>query len=775
MRTSKPYARLTKILITVLIVVFSILIAGGFLIFKNEAPRPAKIVNTNGNTLVSHKTLLSGQAVYERYGLTDYGTYLGNGSYLGPDYTAQALHVYLKGMHRYYAQTKYHKAWGDLSDLQQEGIKGVVKKEIKVNRYSQKADTLTLSPAQAAGFTYLQRYYRREFINNPRQAGLPENMIKNNTGAYMVRGNKVDQLSSFFFWGAWMASTNRPGQNFSYTNNWPYDLDAGNTMPAEAMIWTAISVAILVAGVGVIIWVQRRYNFDMEFAYGKNKPPRIDPDLPISDSQRKTGKFFLLVMVLFLVQILLGELMAHYYVENSFFGIPLQNIWPFNLAKTWHLQLVIFWVATAWLATGIYVVPRIRGREPKHQGALVNTLFYGLLVVVAGSMLGEWGDILGFVKKGWWLIGHFGWEYLEMGKAWQWLFIVAMLLWIVILMRGFIPAIRHKGEAGTSTDRTRLTTLLFLGAIAIPAFYLASLFILPNSHVTFADYWRWWIVHLWVEGIFESFAVILIGWLMVDMKLTTSKSTIRALYFQLTLLLGAGVVGMGHHYWWQGDHNIWLSLGACFSALEVIPLCLLIWEAWTHYKVYKESQLEFPYKGTFMFLAATGIWNAIGAGALGFLINAPAINYFEHGTQWTSAHAHGSMAGVYGMFSIAIMLYTLRNISKKEIWTAKLEKWLKRACWLLNIGLAGMTFITLMPVGTLQLKDALTNGYWHARLLSFYHGSTVATLLWLRIIPDLIFTAGVVVLLVVVYKIVRNLKPAQNKAMADSHQEWDQN
>jgi nitric oxide reductase subunit B len=201
----------------------------------------------------------------------------------------------------------------------------------------------------------------------------------------------------------------------------------------------------------------------------------------------------------------------------------------------------------------------------------------------------------------------------------------------------------------------------------------------------------------------------------------------------------------------------------------------LIWEAWTHYKVYKESQLEFPYKGTFMFLAATGIWNAIGAGALGFLINAPAINYFEHGTQWTSAHAHGSMAGVYGMFSIAIMLYTLRNISKKEIWTAKMEKWLKRACWLLNIGLAGMTFITLMPVGTLQLKDALTNGYWHARLLSFYHGSTVSTLLWLRIIPDLIFTAGVVVLLVVVYKIVRNLKPAQNKAMADSHQEWDQN
>ncbi|WP_369396129.1 cbb3-type cytochrome c oxidase subunit I [Paucilactobacillus hokkaidonensis] len=156
-----------------------------------------------------------------------------------------------------------------------------------------------------------------------------------------------------------------------------------------------------------------------------------------------------------------------------------------------------------------------------------------------------------------------------------------------------------------------------------------------------------------MEGIFESFAVILIGYLMVDLKLTTIKSTIRALYFQLVLLLGSGVIGMGHHYFWEGDHSIWLALGACFSAMEVVPLCLLIWEAWTHYRVVRDSGVVFPYKPTFTFLAWTGIWNVIGAGALGFLINAPAINYFEHGTQWTSAHAHTSMAGVYGMLSLA--------------------------------------------------------------------------------------------------------------------------
>ncbi|GAX06343.1 nitric oxide reductase [Secundilactobacillus pentosiphilus] len=776
MTARKPFHRLTTVLVSILVVVFSILLLGGWLIFKNEAPRPSRIVNQQGTTLMTKSQLISGQAVYERYGLTDYGTYLGNGSYLGPDYTAEALHHYLQGMDKYYAQKLYQKDFSDLTTVQKTGIKGQVKKEIRVNRYSNENHELTLTAGQTAGFKYLLSYYRKDFINNPKQAGLPENMIKKQeTDNFMTKGNKVNQLAGFFFWGAWLSSTNRPGRNFSYTNNWPYDLDAGNVMPAEAMLWTAISVAVLVAGVGIIIYFQRRYQFDMQSTYdGKAKDmPIVDPDRPITSSQRKTAKFFVIVMLLFLVQIMLGELMAHYYVENEFFGIPLQNIWPFNLAKTWHLQLAIFWIATTWLATGVYIVPRVYGREPKHQGALVDTLFGALLIVVAGSMLGEWGDVLGLIKKQWWLFGHFGWEYLELGKFWQWLFITGMLLWIVILWRGFIPAMRRKGK-GVSSNRTRLVAMLFFGSVAIPAFYLASLFIMPNSHVTFADYWRWWIVHLWVEGIFESFAVILIGYLMVDMKLTTARSTVRALYFQIILLLGTGVVGMGHHYFWEGDHSIWLALGACFSALEVVPLCLLVWEAYTQYRIYRDSLVEFPYKGTFMFLVSTGIWNAVGAGALGFLINAPAINYFEHGTQWTAAHAHGSMAGVYGLFSIAIMLYVMRNISKKSFWTAKVEKWIKWACIALNVGLAGMVFATLMPVGYIQLKDALTNGYWHARLTSFYHQPLVSALMWGRMPWDLIFTAGVVILLVVITRAFFNLKPAENKKMAKDHETFDE-
>ncbi|MGJ4814529.1 nitric-oxide reductase large subunit [Staphylococcus aureus] len=759
MSMQSSYKRLVKVLLTILVIVFSILLVGGWYIFKNEAPRPTKIVDQQGHTLVTKGELISGQAIYEKYGLTDYGSYLGNGSYLGPDYTAEALHHYLIGMRKYYAQDIYHKQLHKLNHVEIAVVKDKVMKEIRINRYSEKEDQLVLTPGQVYGLKYLQDYYKKEFVNNPKQVGLNENMIKQfQNDDYMVAGNKIEHLSQFFFWGAWLSSTDRPGKTFSYTNNWPYDVDAGNTLPSAGILWTAISVTLLIAGLAFIIYIQKRYEFDMKPTYESERElPKIEVDSKITDSQRKVGKYLVVVMLLFLVQILLGELLAHYYVENKFFGIEIQRLFPFNIVKTWHVQLVIFWVATTWLAAGIYIVPKVLGNEPKKQGVLVDILFWALIIVVMGSMIGEWSHILGWIDSHWWLFGHFGWEYIELGKFWQILFIVGMVLWVIILCRGFLPAIRNKVQV--NHDKRHLLTLLFVGAIAIPLFYLASLFIMPNSHVTFADYWRWWIVHLWVEGIFEAFAVVLIGFLMVNMKLTTIETTIRALYFQLILLLGTGIVGMGHHYYWQGDHSIWLALGSCFSALEVVPLCLLIWEAYTHYRLYKKSDIAFPYKGTFIFLASTGLWNAIGAGALGFLINTPAVNYFEHGTQWTAAHAHGSMAGVYGMFSIAIALYVFKNITKKEFWTPKVEKWIKISCWALNVGLAGMVFVTLIPVGYIQLKDGLEGGYWHSRLTSFYEQPLVKAIMWGRMPWDIIFTVGVIILVVIFIRGYRHLKP----------------
>ena len=410
----------------------------------------------------------------------------------------------------------------------------------------------------------------------------------------------------------------------------------------------------------------------------------------------------------------------------------------------------------------IYIAPLASGKEPKKQGLLVDILFWALVVLVVGSCVGEWFGAKDMLGNFWWLLGHYGWEYIELGKVWQIILIIGMLVWLFIVTRGIMGALKKEK---TEKEKGGLIHMLFYSSIAIPVFYFAALFINPDSHITYADYWRWWIVHLWVEGIFEVFAVILIGFLMVSMKLVTKKSTERALMFQIIILLGSGVIGTGHHYYWQGTPEAWLGLGAVFSAVEVVPLTLLILEAYSQHKWMVEGGKDFPYKGAFIFLISTAIWNLLGAGVLGFLLNTPVVSYFEHGSNITAAHAHGAMMGVYGMFSIAIIFYAMRNIVKPEVWKARnFDKLAKISCWLLNIGLAGMIIITLLPVGFMQLAKAYTDGFWAARQISFYHEPVVHFLLWIRMMPDTIFILGILPLVWALWIGFRNLRDVTKKS-----------
>ena len=419
------------------------------------------------------------------------------------------------------------------------------------------------------------------------------------------------------------------------------------------------------------------------------------------------------------------------------------------------MQLAIFWIATAWLGMGIYVAPLVGGHEPKKQGLLVDILFWALVVLVVGSLIGEWLGAKGYLGNNWFLLGNQGWEYLELGRIWQYILAIGMGIWLIIVYRGIKAGLKRESDKGG------LIHLLFYSAIAVPFFYIFAFFINPNSSFTMADYWRWWIIHLWVEGIFEVFAVVIIGFLMVQMKLVTKKSTIKALYFQLILLLGSGVIGIGHHYYYNGSAEVWIGLGAVFSALEVIPLTLLILEAYDHYKMMRAGGIDFPYKGTFWFLISVAIWNLVGAGVLGFLINLPAVSYFEHGQFLTPTHGHASMMGVYGMFAIAVLLYSLRNIVKPEAWNDKLIKF---SCIMLNVGLAGMVFVALLPTGFLQIKEAYFNGYAASRSASFLQKGNVQNLLTWRAVPDTIFLIGVVALLVFAVKALFNLrKPTHNE------------
>ncbi|WML38194.1 nitric-oxide reductase large subunit [Neobacillus sp. OS1-2] len=750
------YSLIKSICVATLLLVFTVLLVGGYWIFKTEAPRPL-VTNENGEVLFTKDSIKGGQAVFQKYALMDYGTVLGNGSYMGPDYTAEALKIYTEGMQDFYAMEAEGVPFADLSKNTKAAIREDVTKEIRKNRYIKKTDTLVLTDAQVNGLKQVRKYYRKVFTEGDGW-GIQPNLIKEKdlpvkNRAWVDEGDQITQVSDFFFWTAWLSSTNRPHDTISFTNNWPYYKDAGNVMSYSTVLWSGVSITVLSLFMALILYVFYRYHLGMKEAYTPGNFPKIDLyKIPVTLSQVKGSKYFVIVSILFFIQVMFGALLAHYYTEpESFFGMKwIAELLPFSISKGIHLQLAIFWIATAWLGLGIYVAPLVGGHEPRRQGLLVDILFWALVVLVFGSMLGQWLGVKGYLGNKWFLFGHQGWEYLELGRFWQYILAIGMIIWLVIVFRGIRSALKRE------TDRGGLVHLLFYASIAVPLFYGFAFFIQPDTSYTMADYWRWWIVHLWVEGIFEVFAVVIIGFLMVQMKLVTKSSTIKALYFQITILLGSGVIGIGHHYYYNGSAEVWIALGSVFSALEIIPLTLLILEAYEQYKMLRDGGVDFPYKSTFWFLISTALWNLVGAGVLGFLINLPAVNYFEHGQQLTPAHGHAAMMGVYGMFAISLLLFALRNVVNPKAWNDKL---LKFVCWMLNIGLAGMVFVSLLPIGFIQLKIAYEKGYWASRDPGIFYGKEIVhnLLLW-RAVPDTIFLIGVIGLVYFCIKAFFNLR-----------------
>ncbi|MBS1856472.1 MAG: nitric-oxide reductase large subunit [Acidobacteria bacterium] len=705
---------------------FTVMIVGGVLMYRSRAPIPERVTGPDGAVLFTAADIQEGQDLFRKRGLMDYGTVLGHGAYLGPDYTAEAIH--------WITETMRHRKAANFEALgvgEKAAIDAEIAAELKANHYDATSGTLPFTTGEAAGWNTIVERYRKLIVDGQIERALPK-------GAILPPAEGTDtqaaakSLAAFVTWTAWLSVAKRPEANHSYTNNWPYDKTAGNTATPGAMMWSAASVAGLIFFLALILYFQHRYQLTAEDV--PNPKFRFDlASAPLTPSQRAAAKYFVIAMALFLVQCLLGGKMAHDYADGaSFFGINISQYLPFNIARTWHLQLAIFWIATAWLGMGIFIAPLVSGREPKGQRALVNILFGALVVVVVGSMAGEYLSIKGLLGNGWWWFGTQGWEYMELGRLWMYLLIAGMGIWLYIVARGLRSALKAE------TDRGGLTHLLLYSSAAIPVFYCFALFVNRTSHITMADYWRWWLIHLWVEGMFEVFAVVVMGFLMVRLGLVTAQSTLRATYFQLIILLGSGIIGTGHHYYWIGAPEAWMALGAIFSALEVIPLSLLMVEAYGQYKVIRAGGVDFPYAASFWFLLATGFWNLFGAGVLGFLINLPFVSYFQHGSFLTAAHGHGALMGVYGMLAIALALFSLRNIVEPRYWK---EKWMMVGFWGLNIGLMGMIVVTLVPIGVMQAIESFDNGFWSARSLEFYQQPLVKTLLWLRMIPDTVFIA----------------------------------
>nr|PZN45796.1 MAG: nitric-oxide reductase large subunit [Bacillota bacterium] len=723
-----------------------VLLVAGLQTYRKAPPLPERVVDPQGKVLATRESILAGQQAFLGYGLMQYGSILGHGAYKGPDFTAEALHLTARFMQDHYAQERYGRPFAELDGEQRAAIAEQVRQELTGNRYDPATGTLTLTAGQAAALERLVGYYEEAFEQGAADGTLPPGLVP----ATAPDGSRPrEALAHYFFWTGWLSAARRPGEVYSYTNNWPYDPEAGNTVTAGSVVWSAVSVAVFILGLAVVLYLQHRYRLEMEPV---ERIPQVELPRTITPTQRATGLYLLVVVALFLIQSLVGGYMAHQYSAPDFWGLDLNPILPFSVARSWHVQLAIFWIATAWVATGLYLAPQISGEEPRGQHRLAYLLLGALAVVVVGSLAGQWLGVMGKLSPQQnWLLGQQGWEYLELGRIWQLLLTGGLFVWLALVYRGLRKGLAREG------DRGGLTHLLLYSSIGIVMFYMAGLMIRPDSHVTIADYWRWWVIHLWVEGFFEVFTVVVIANLLTGMGLVRRESVLRAVYFQLILLLASGVVGTGHHYYFTGGPELWLALGSVFSAMEVVPLTLLILEAHGQYRLLEQAGRAFPYKGTFRFLIAVALWNLFGAGILGFLINLPAVNYFEHGTWLTPTHGHAALAGVYGFLAVALLLYVLRNLVRPEAWSERLEN---LSFWGLNLGLMGMILITLLPVGFLQLQQAIEGGYWTARLPEFYTRPEVRLLLWLRIVPDSIFIAlGILPLLLLVVRGLRHLRP----------------
>ncbi len=740
---------------TLLVLSFGVLLWAGGEIFRAAPPVPEQVVADDGAVVFTKADIEQGRRVWQAMGGMQLGSIWGHGAYVAPDWSADWLHREAIGILDLWARADGGMAnYQALPREQQAALQGRLQDLMRRNTYDSATGTITLPRDRVAALSNVAAHYESLFGNDPATADLRE--------AYAMKEGTVPDaahrraLAAFFWWTAWAAGTERPGDQgatlapaqagitehrVTYTNNWPSEPLIGNTPPPALWVWSAFSVLFLIAGIALLGW-----HHAASHGRGEDEPhllPAADPfaALHITPSMRATAKYFWVVLALFLVQILLGAITAHYQVEGQVaYGFNLSEILPYSITRTWHTQLAVLWIAVAWLGTGLYIGPALSGHEPRFQRLGVNFLWVCLLVIVAGSFAGQWlavMDRMGIDGANFWF-GHQGWEYADMGRFWQVFLFIGLLLWLTLVGRALWPVLR-----GPKTDTRAIVGLLFLSTVCIGLFFSAALMWGHDTHISEVEYWRWWLVHLWVEGFFEVFATAVMALIFTRLGLIRTSTASVAVLFATIVFMAGGVLGTLHHLYFVGTPIAVVALGASFSALEVVPLAYIGFEAYHTWKLGQSTPWMARYRWPIMFFLAVSFWNLVGAGLFGFLINPPLSLYYMQGLNLTPLHGHTALFGVYGMLGIALVLFCLRGLRGHMVWNTGA---LKVAFWCLNIGLALMAVLTLLPLGTMQLLAAIEHGYWYARSAEFMSKPIVDMLVWMRVPGDTIFSAGALAL-----------------------------
>ncbi|WP_282143108.1 nitric-oxide reductase large subunit [Cellulophaga baltica] len=695
-------------------------------VYQTQPPIPETVtIKETGETVFTKADIQIGENVWESIGGMEVGSIWGHGSYVAPDWSADWIHKEAVFMLDAWAQKDFNTSYGVLDVENKAALKARLIKDIKTNSYNPKTGAITISAARYAAIRSNTAHYTRIFSEGYEQYAIPEGALTDQV--------KLAQLNAFLFWTSWAASTNRPNEDYTYTSNWPHEPLIGNTITPDSQIWSGFSIVLLLLFIGALSYYYIRNHEKGEAVIH----PKQDPldTLVLTRSQRAVLKYFIVISLLIALQVVLGALTVHYTVERqAFFGFDLSSFLPYSITRTWHTQLAVFWIAATWLATGLFLAPMISGKEMKFQVFGINFLFIALLLIVLGSMLGEWLGVHQFLDLTTnFFFGHQGYEYMDLGRFWQIFLGIGLVLWVVMVGRHVIFAIKK------NDDSKHLLIILLISVIAIGMFFFSGLMYGENSSLPVINYWRWWLVHLWVEGFFEVFATVIIAFIFLRMKILSAKTAGKASIASATIFLAGGIIGTLHHLYYSGTPVQAIALGATFSALEVVPLTLMGFEIRENWNLLKSNEWMQKYKWPVFFFIAVAFWNMVGAGVFGFLINPPIALYYIQGLNTTAVHAHTALFGVYGLLGMGFIIICLRFYSDR-VWNSVK---LKRAFWFLNVGLVAMVVLSLLPIGIIQAYTSITKGYSFARDAELLYSPTVQTLKWMRMIGDIIFSVGI--------------------------------
>ncbi len=741
-----PIADVLKwILLVTSILCFTALIWGTYKTYQLAPPLPDKFLSPSGQVVMTADDIVAGKGGFQQADLMDYGSLYGMGSYFGEDYTALYLTRLGRLTEQAIAKEVYQKNFAELSEGDQYVVRKNMQESLQQIALSEKAAPLS-GPVTGA-ISQLQGEISQFLLNHDETNGW--------TKAYSLDKALALQTADFLIYSSLTTIAHRPGTNFSYTNNWPYEPTMGNAPTTSTFTWTWLSFCFVFFGFGAVIYVYHQFLSEPDH---QPLTPTLFNFKPLTPSQKKSGKYFLIVALVFLTQIGVGTIMAHYYTERAgFYGFNIGTWLPFNFLRDVHTQTPIVWIGLSWISSAIFLAPIISGQEAKHQGLLVDILFWVTLFIVAGALLGDYLGIMGYVNKAWFWIGNQGLSYIQLGRLWQIGFCVGLFLWSVIVLRGMWPTLNHLKAVFTEfwTGKIRLEHLFWASTLNVAVLYCFGMIPLTGIEKSFTitDFWRWWVVHLWVEQSFEFFAACATAYLLMGTGLVSRGLAERTVLFETILVFVGGILGTGHHWYWTGGPDMWVPLGTMFSFIEVLPLMLLVIDAIEERKEIKRKG-ETTYNLAYLYVFGAAFWNFVGAGVFGGgTLNAPLVNYYEHGTFLSLNHAHTALFGAFGLLAIGMVYFCLRFAVGKQAanWSDRLGVW---AFWCYNAGLVLWIALNFFPIAWPQLADVYEHGLTHARSLEFYNTTLVWQ--WLRLPGDVVFAFGA---LLMAYDFIRKIKP----------------